>query len=81
MPAKWIVWRGGQCPVKQDTWVDVKWRDGTYYPGCLALRGAIVQQDCWDGPNPMIVKYRLCAPRSNPHKGSSKKFWDKKRGK
>lgn len=80
MGFKWVRWQGGVCPVKQDTWIDIKLRDGSYHPGCLALRGEIALQPCWDGPQPLIVKYRLCAPRSNPHKGKSKKFWQKRRG-
>lgn len=78
MGNKWIIWRGGTCPLKTDTWIDIKCRDGRYYSGCLVGRGAIVAQICWDGPEPFIVKYRPCAPRSNPHKGSSKRFWEKR---
>lgn len=78
MGNKWIQWRGGDCPVPIDTWIDIKCKDGSYHAGCLALRGAIVDSFCWEGPDPYIVKYRFCAPRSNPHKGKSRKFWLKK---
>lgn len=68
----WIEWKGGECPVKVGTLVDVKYRDG--HVMCATPAGEIVagtEYDAsgafWnhDGAHNDIIAYRLATTAAN----------------
>jgi hypothetical protein len=58
--AEWIEWKGGDCPVHPDTFVDVKDRDGFIWTECRACF------HCWqhgtDTPDEEPISYRISSP-------------------
>lgn len=68
--SEWIEWAGGECPVKEGTWVEVQFRCGetlksraqtcAEYADC----GGTAAYAYWDNDNSQldILRYRLCDP-------------------
>lgn len=54
----WVPWAGGECPVDQDTWVEVTLRNGKSWIGKEAQRG---EEWLWDhdGGSDDIIAYRI----------------------
>nr|DAN88342.1 MAG TPA: hypothetical protein [Caudoviricetes sp.] len=64
----WIEWGGGECPVKEGTLIDVRYRDSDDYPDALgvqALSGNGAGSAYWehDGYSNDIIAYRLHQPQ------------------
>ena len=59
--SEWIEWKGGECPVHENTLIDVRYRDGIITRGISTARGL-----CWDVHyyEQDIVAYRLSEQQS-----------------
>lgn len=60
----WIEWHGGECPVDADSFVDVRFPDGSVESGATGRQWVWKHDKEEDGGDPPenIIAYRLCKP-------------------